>query len=794
MRGPRFGIFTLFALLPLSCLGSVLGAHASSSTKEASAESNGAIVTKSTNIILEPKDSITITVPPSFAVAHYGFRHHLNAIYSPRFGPSSPDDCVYESGAEVPGMTIGNDGIVEFLPQLWQTDSSYTVSVVVTARRNGSDLYSETFSFTTRVIPAVPKLVVSEANAGGFGFFGGARTRFTYGLDISLNTSDKRFVRYSLINPPAGVFLNEYSKIVYPTAEFGEGSVEVPIHVRYEMDTLAGVVSDEIEFVQELLPTPPRSGTLENWNRMGSGPGAVLGFSMASHGRWLIAGEPYLGDSSLSAPTGSAYLFRVEPSGTVNTHKTLTPAVGKPGEQFGGSVAVRDAEGDLPPVAVVGAPIARGGPGGNFPRVGRIDVFERDDAGTWLQVASLAPPAPVANLYAGGWVDVSRDVLVASVEGAASAGPFTGAVAIYRRSQATPSWEWAQTLTAPDAGAHDYFGYPLSVQGNWIAAAANEDDEAGMNAGAVHLFEMVDGLYIHRQKLLSPEPQPWALFGERLKLFEDWLFVSALRQDSNRGAVYVFRLIGGSWLFQHRLDAPFVTDNSGFGAALSAHEDTLCVTASGSVLGAVDYPRSRLTLYRLIEGRWEWANQLVGDNFERESGLGISVAQVTRYHTITGIPFQNLNQGRTLGGRIVRFEWPVLTPQTFESALAQLSPGITPCGDEDRNGVTNVIQWAMGQNPVLASHTWRHQTAFSRPSVEVSGDRLRLIIPPIVRGWTLDLDILISTDGRSWIKAEKAQWEKLEYFQFGSYIGLMQPITVPLPYNPDQLFMRLHIR
>lgn len=83
----------------------------------------------------------------------------------------------------------------------------------------------------------------------------------------------------------------------------------------------------------------------------------------------------------------------------------------------------------------------------------------------------------------GGWVDLSGETLIASMEGHSSQGINTGALAVFEFNRDSETWEISQTLTAPDAQWGDYFSYPSNIHGEWIAAVANEDDEGGGQRG-----------------------------------------------------------------------------------------------------------------------------------------------------------------------------------------------------------------------------------------------------------------------------------------------------------------------
>lgn len=129
------------------------------------------------------------------------------------------------------------------------------------------------------------------------------------------------------------------------------------------------------------------------------------------------------------------------------------------------------------------------------------------------------------------------------MDGTSAKAPNAGARAIYRRGGA--GWVFLQMLEAPTPAAGDAFSDPAETSGNWIAAAASEDNRQEFNAGAVHLYHEEGAQFQHRQTIYAPVPEADSLFGERLLLKGSWLFVSSFREQGGRGAVHVYRLSNG---------------------------------------------------------------------------------------------------------------------------------------------------------------------------------------------------------------------------------------------------------
>jgi len=147
------------------------------------------------------EDRIDLTAPPpSFAIVDRGFRHYLSVSYwsillwvGPDGTPAYAFD--YQPLNLPPGMTITAGGLLEFLPTADQSGESYTVDVRVTVSDGGDELFTDVVSFTTRVIPDVPQLTVYTVAGASFGTFGNARTKYAYGLNISMEDAEAMFIR-----------------------------------------------------------------------------------------------------------------------------------------------------------------------------------------------------------------------------------------------------------------------------------------------------------------------------------------------------------------------------------------------------------------------------------------------------------------------------------------------------------------------------------------------------------------------------------------------------------------------
>lgn len=138
-------------------------------------------------------------------------------------------------------------------------------------------------------------------------------------------------------------------------------------------------------------------------------------------------------------------------------------------------------------------------------------------------------------------------------------------------------------FTAHDTGPADLFGNHVAISGSRVAIAA-----PGYNAdqGAVYVFSCTLSGCLERQKLLANDGKPGDDFGSSVDLEGEVLVVGAEgadaanpREDTSRGAGYVFVKANGEWLEAQKLG---LTDDEadhflalGFTSAISGNRIAL---------------------------------------------------------------------------------------------------------------------------------------------------------------------------------------------------------------------------
>lgn len=174
-----------------------------------------------------------------------------------------------------------------------------------------------------------------------------------------------------------------------------------------------------------------------------------------------------------------------------------------------------------------------------------------------------------------------------------------GAAYVYKRSGY--SWVQVKKLVAPDRALNDFFGYAVSINGNYavVGAYQEDEDENGSNtlayAGSVYIFEKDKGgvdNWGFVKKIVASDRNTNDLFGMRVSVSGKNIVVSAAYEDedasgmntlSNSGSVYVFNKDKGgadNWGEVKKIVASDRAMDDVFGISVSIDDNYIVVGAS----------------------------------------------------------------------------------------------------------------------------------------------------------------------------------------------------------------------
>jgi len=270
---------------------------------------------------------------------------------------------------------------------------------------------------------------------------------------------------------------------------------------------------------------------------------------------------------------------------------------------------------------------------------GSVYVYELIN-NTWTYQTKITSPDPSENDRFG--VDVSVDG-AQMVVGEYFHDSGSGAVHVYELINNT--WTHQTTITTPDGSHGVNFGESVSVDGTKMMVGAGGNDDAGTNAGAVYVYELINNTWTYQTKITAPDPSSSAHFGVRVSLDGTQMVVGAWNDDDagdHAGSVYVYKLINNTWTYQTKITAPDAAQGDYFGASVSVDGTLMMVGAYGN--DDVGQQTGSVYVYALINNIWTYEKQITASNASAFDFFGASVSiDGTRF--VAGSPGRNSNRG-----------------------------------------------------------------------------------------------------------------------------------------------------
>lgn len=260
-------------------------------------------------------------------------------------------------------------------------------------------------------------------------------------------------------------------------------------------------------------------------------PSDGAGYSVSVSGDTIVVGAPL--EDATEGDSGAAYVFTRTGTTWTQQAKLVAPN-GSTFDNFGASVAI---DGDA---VVVGAPGANvDTPTGTAFDVGRAFVFRRTGV-TWALETELSSSAAAADDEFGTSVAIDGSVAVVGAMQRDIIGG-AGAVSVFRRSSGT--WSEQARLSASDAGAGSRFGFAVGVAGSRVVVGAPREGPSGNEQrGAVYVFDLMGGTWTQSTKLVASDAAVGDQFGYGVDIGSRIAVGAHLDDDrgNNAGAAYVF--------------------------------------------------------------------------------------------------------------------------------------------------------------------------------------------------------------------------------------------------------------
>lgn len=189
--------------------------------------------------------------------------------------------------------------------------------------------------------------------------------------------------------------------------------------------------------------------------------------------------------------------------------------------------------------------------------------------------------------------------------------------------------QWYETdilkESEPTSGGN--VGSGVDISGEWAIVGAGENDEYGVNAGAIIFYKNVDGEWVEMQKLVAEEVEAGDYFGRYVGI-DNHIAVAGSVCDGDfgdcSGATYVFELgDDGVWIETAKLMASDADAEDGFGMDVAIHGEQIIVGAPFNQDAGVR--SGSAYIYEKTDGEWVETAKLVSADLDEEDWFGFSV-------------------------------------------------------------------------------------------------------------------------------------------------------------------------
>ncbi|KAL3801482.1 hypothetical protein HJC23_000920 [Cyclotella cryptica] len=289
-----------------------------------------------------------------------------------------------------------------------------------------------------------------------------------------------------------------------------------------------------------------------------------FGRAVAISDNFIIVGAQK--NDAAGTDSGAAYIYARTPSERMGGEwaeviKIVAPDA-QDNERFGISVALDKN------VAIIGA----NGADDNGENSGAAYIFTYVE-NEWVFTQKLLAPDGEAGDNFGFSVAIYGDQ---AVVGAVWDAEKSGSVYVFILNRGV--WTVEGKFVADGGKPDDQFGWSVAMWEQTIAVGAFADDTSGLDSGAVYIFEKdSNGVWDQQARIAPSDGEENDHFGRSVDVHRDWLIVSSPFDDEvgiEAGSVYIYQRDDNEWLLQNKL-FPLIdpTDFNEFGFGVAVSDD-----------------------------------------------------------------------------------------------------------------------------------------------------------------------------------------------------------------------------
>ncbi|MHC4647274.1 MAG: FG-GAP repeat protein [Planctomycetota bacterium] len=258
--------------------------------------------------------------------------------------------------------------------------------------------------------------------------------------------------------------------------------------------------------------------------------------------------------------------------------------------------------------------------------------------------------------YFGYSVSVSGNYAVVGAHSDDDNGSNSGSAYIFTPNDVNcGKWDQNTKLTASDAAAGDSFGYSsISISGDYAIIGACRDDDNGTDSGSAYIFYYDGASWSEQAKLLASDGAADDRFGYSVSINGDYAIIGAHRDDDNgsiSGSAYIFKRSGTSWSEQAKLTASDGAAGDYFGISIS-------ISGDYAIVGAWEDDDRAGSAYIFKRSGTSWSEQAKLTASDGAAGDLFGVSSISGDYAIVGAKWDDDRAGSAYIFRRYGTSWP----------------------------------------------------------------------------------------------------------------------------------------
>ena len=298
----------------------------------------------------------------------------------------------------------------------------------------------------------------------------------------------------------------------------------------------------------------------------------------------------------------------------ISGYNPVSDEAGAPLDNFGFSVSI---SGNY---AIVGA---RQDDVGANTKQGSASIYQFTGT-NWVLMQKITDATGATNDYFGYSVAISGNfAVVGAIFDDVGANADQGSASIYQYTGG--NWILMQKITDAVGAAGDFFGFSVSVSGNYaIFGALGDDVGANVNQGSASIYQYSGGTWILMNKISDPAGATSDEAGRSVSISGNYAIVGAARDDvganTDQGSAYIYQYTGGNWVLMNQIND---------GGANNYFGESVSISGNYAIVGA--YGSATAVTFRYNGSNWVLMQRLTGstiDNYARNVSISGNFAVV----------------------------------------------------------------------------------------------------------------------------------------------------------------------